>query len=219
MLGSRVHTREFKLEVMRQLTSGEKRPAHPPRVRRHHPVPTLPSTEAPALVLPRRLGYASVHPGRSFSLGLARSLANRLPDEQRRLLEDLAMLTTKATARRSGCRAATPGTDRKRRWDGCSKCALSSATTCSEHPFGRAGLRVRQRLGIRLAAHLYESRSLTQDATPSKTQNCAASPSGTTEVSRKPAPAKSTPYSSSVRWSPPTLTSISRSTWSTGRAW
>lgn len=27
MLGSRVHTREFKLELMRQLTSGEKRPA------------------------------------------------------------------------------------------------------------------------------------------------------------------------------------------------
>jgi len=68
---------------------------------------TLPGTEAPALVLPRRPGYVSVDPERSFSQGLVRSLANRLPDEQRQLLEDLALLTTKAAARRAGCNSAT----------------------------------------------------------------------------------------------------------------
>jgi len=69
--------------------------------------PTLPGTEAPALVLPRRPGYMSVNPERSFSQGLVRSLANRMPDEQRQLLEDLALLATKAAARRAGCSAAT----------------------------------------------------------------------------------------------------------------
>jgi len=69
--------------------------------------PSLPGTEAPALVLPRRPGFVSVNPERSFPQGLVRSLANRLPDEQRRLFEDLAVLTTKAAARRAGCTSAT----------------------------------------------------------------------------------------------------------------
>jgi len=69
--------------------------------------PTLPGTEAPALVLPRRPGYVSVHPERSFSQVIVRSLANRMPDEQRRLLEDLAMLTAKTAAVRARCSAAT----------------------------------------------------------------------------------------------------------------
>jgi len=69
--------------------------------------PTLPNTEAPALVLPRRPGYMSVNPERSFSQGLVRSLANRMPDEQRQLLEDLAILTTNAAAMRAGCSSST----------------------------------------------------------------------------------------------------------------
>jgi len=58
-------------------------------------------------VMPRRPGYVSVDPKRSFSQGLVRSLANRMPDEQRRILEDLTMLTIKAAAVRAGCSAAT----------------------------------------------------------------------------------------------------------------
>jgi len=64
---------------------------------------TLPGTEAPALVLPRRPGFVSIDPERSFSQGLVRSLANRLPDEQRHIIEDLALLTTKGAARKAGC--------------------------------------------------------------------------------------------------------------------
>jgi len=44
---------------------------------------------------------------RSFSQGLVCSLANRMPDEQRHILEDLAVLTTKAAARRAECSSAT----------------------------------------------------------------------------------------------------------------
>jgi len=69
--------------------------------------PTLPGTEAPTLVLPRHSGYVSVNPERSFSQGLVRSLANWMPDEQRRLLEDLAILTTKVVAMRARCSWAT----------------------------------------------------------------------------------------------------------------
>jgi len=69
--------------------------------------PSLPGTESSALVLPRRPGYMSVNPERSFSQGLVRSLANRLPEEQRYIIEDLAVLTTKAAARRAGCSATT----------------------------------------------------------------------------------------------------------------
>ncbi len=69
--------------------------------------PTFPNTEAPTLVLPRRPGFVSVNPERSFSQGLVRSLVNRLPEEQRYILEDLAVLTTKAAARRAGSSSAT----------------------------------------------------------------------------------------------------------------
>ncbi len=65
--------------------------------------PTLPGTEAPALVLPRRPGFVSVNPERSFSQCLVRSLANRMPEEQRYIIEDLAVLTTRGAARRAGC--------------------------------------------------------------------------------------------------------------------
>ena len=69
--------------------------------------PTLSGTEAPALVLPSRPGYVSIDLERSFPQCLVRSLANRMPDEQRQLLEDLATLSTKDAARRAGCRSAT----------------------------------------------------------------------------------------------------------------
>jgi len=68
--------------------------------------PTLPGTDAPALVLPRRPGFVSVNPERSFSQVLVRSLVNRMPNEQRHILEDLATLTTKAAASRAGCSSA-----------------------------------------------------------------------------------------------------------------
>jgi len=80
--------------------------------------PSLPGTESSALVLPRRPGYMSVNPERSFSQGLVRSLANRLPEEQRYIIEDLAG------------RQCDSG--RRRRSGGCWKCSISSATRTSD---------------------------------------------------------------------------------------
>jgi len=97
--------------------------------------PTLPDTEAPALVLPRRPGFVSMNPERSFSQDLVRSLENRLPDEQRHILEDLAMLTTMTAARRAGVHldeTATEARGKRRRWDGCWRCCICNARRASD---------------------------------------------------------------------------------------
>lgn len=67
----------------------------------------LPGTEPPALVLPRRIGYQSHVPTRSFAHATVLALGARLPDRERSALLDLAECSVTEAARRRGWSPAT----------------------------------------------------------------------------------------------------------------